>query len=206
MASADFDQAIAESHAATDGVLKGNPDGFKALYSRSEDITLGNPFGGFARGWDQVAEQLERASSYYRDGEATGFEPVARAVGSELAYTVELERARPRLPAAPTSGSSLFELRRSIATKRTVGGSSIVMPIPGSPARPPSPCSRGGRLPVAIEDSDAEAHTPGIEGCPDTPAIPPLSVPRCPGRAAAVPKVGAQGMVYALPACQRRCR
>ena len=93
MASADFDQAIAESHAATDGVLKGNPDGFKALYSRSEDITLGNPFGGFARGWDQVVEQLERASSYYRDGEATGFESVARAVGSELAYTVELERA-----------------------------------------------------------------------------------------------------------------
>ena len=134
MASADFDQAIAESHAATDGVLKGNPDGFKALYSRSEDITLGNPFGGFARGWDQVVEQLERASSYYRDGEATGFESVARAVGSELAYTVELERAKAKVRAAPTSGSSLFELRRSIATKRTVGDSSIVMPIPGSPA------------------------------------------------------------------------
>ena len=43
MASADFDQAIAESHAATDGVLKGNPGGFKALYSRSEDITLREP-------------------------------------------------------------------------------------------------------------------------------------------------------------------
>jgi ketosteroid isomerase-like protein len=97
MASADFDQAIAESHAATDGVLKGNPDGFKALYSRREDITLGNPFGGFARGWDQVVEQLERASSYYRDGEATGFESVARAVGSELAYTVELERAKAKV-------------------------------------------------------------------------------------------------------------
>ena len=77
------------------------PDGFKALYSRSEDITLGNPFGGFARGWDQVAEQLERASSYYRDGEATGFESVARAVGSELACTVELERAK-----AKVAGSS----------------------------------------------------------------------------------------------------
>ena len=97
MASADFDQAIAESHAATDGILKGNPDGFKALYSRSEDITLGNPFGGFARGWDQVVEQLERASSHYRDGEATGFESVARAVGSELAYTVELERANAKV-------------------------------------------------------------------------------------------------------------
>ncbi len=97
MASADFDQAIAESHAATDGILKGNPDGFKALYSRREDITLGNPFGGFARGWDQVAEQLQRASSYYRDGEATGFESVTRAVGSELAYTVELERAKAKV-------------------------------------------------------------------------------------------------------------
>jgi ketosteroid isomerase-like protein len=101
MASADFDQAIAESHAATDGVLKGNPDGFKALYSCREDLTLGNPFGGFARGWDQVVEQLERACSYYRDGEAAVFEPVARAVGSELAYTVELKRAR-----AKVAGSS----------------------------------------------------------------------------------------------------
>ncbi len=77
--------------------MKGNPDGFKALYSRREDITLGNPFGGFARGWDQVVEQLERASSYYRDGEATGFESVTRAVGSELAYTVELERAKAKV-------------------------------------------------------------------------------------------------------------
>lgn len=77
--------------------MKGNPDGFKALYSRREDITLGNPFGGFARGWDQVAEQLQRASSYYRDGEATGFESVTRAVGSELAYTVELERAKAKV-------------------------------------------------------------------------------------------------------------
>jgi ketosteroid isomerase-like protein len=109
MASADFDQAIAESHAATDGVLKGNPDGFKALYSRSEDITLGNPFGGFARGWDQVAEQLERASSYYRDGEATGFESVARAVGAELAYTVELERAKAKV--AGSSGVREFAVR-----------------------------------------------------------------------------------------------
>ena len=44
-----------------------------------------------------MVEQLERASSYYRDGEATGFESVARAVGSELAYTVELERAKAKV-------------------------------------------------------------------------------------------------------------
>jgi hypothetical protein len=104
MASADFDQAIAESHAATDGVLKGNPDGFKALYSRSEYITLGNPFGGFARGWDQVVEQLERASSYYRDGEATGFESVAQAVGSSWPPRSNSNGPGPRWPAARREG------------------------------------------------------------------------------------------------------
>ncbi len=130
MASADFDQAIAESHAATDGVLKGNPDGFKALYSRSEEITLGNPFGGFARGWDQVAEQLERASSYYRDGEATGFESVARAVGSELAYTVELERAKAKV--AGNSDVREFAVRVTSIYRNEAGGCGVPEPGHGS--------------------------------------------------------------------------
>ena len=50
MAATDLESAIQQSHDATDKVLKGDPEGFKALYSRSEDITLGNPFGGFGRG------------------------------------------------------------------------------------------------------------------------------------------------------------
>jgi ketosteroid isomerase-like protein len=92
MASADFGQVILEARAALDKIAKGSAEGYKALYSRGEDITLGNPFGGFARGWDQVVEQLERAASHYRDGETTGFETVMELVTPELAYTVEIER------------------------------------------------------------------------------------------------------------------
>jgi hypothetical protein len=31
----------------------------REIYSRGEDITLANPFGGVARGWPEVSEMLE---------------------------------------------------------------------------------------------------------------------------------------------------
>jgi len=97
MASADFDLTIAQSRAALDKIAKGDPEGYKALFSRGQDVTLGNPFGGFARGWEQVVEQLERAASHYRGGETTGFETVMRIVTPELAYTVEIERFKAKV-------------------------------------------------------------------------------------------------------------
>jgi len=65
----DFDEVMIRSRDALDQIAKGNPDGYKALYSRRDDITLGNPFGGFGRGIEAVYEQLERAASHYCDGE-----------------------------------------------------------------------------------------------------------------------------------------
>lgn len=88
----DFDDVIERSHTALGQIARGDASGYKALYSRREDITLGNPFGGFGRGWDQVVEQLERAASYYTDGKTTDFEMVMNAVTPEFAYTVEIER------------------------------------------------------------------------------------------------------------------
>ena len=87
-----FEDAISASHAATDRIMRGDAGGFKDLYSRRGDITLGNPFGGFGRGWDGVVEQLERAASYFSDGRAVDFEQISKADGGELAYTVEIER------------------------------------------------------------------------------------------------------------------
>jgi ketosteroid isomerase-like protein len=93
----DFAAVTAQSRAALDQIAKGNPDGYKALYSAASDITLGNPFGGFGRGRAAVYEQLERAASHYRDGETTGFEMVSKFVGADLAYTVEIERFKAKV-------------------------------------------------------------------------------------------------------------
>jgi ketosteroid isomerase-like protein len=97
MSYESFNDAISASHAATDRIMRGDAGGFKDLYSRRGDITLGNPFGGFGRGWDGVVEQLERAASYFSDGRATGFEEISKTAADELGYTVEIERVETKV-------------------------------------------------------------------------------------------------------------
>jgi hypothetical protein len=78
--------------------MKGNCEPARELFSEREDVTLGNPFGPFARGLAQVVETLKRAASHYRDGQASGFDAISKYVTSDLAYIVEVERlTRPGL-------------------------------------------------------------------------------------------------------------
>ena len=93
----DLDEVLEQSHLALDELMRGSPDGYKKLFSRRDDVTLANPFGPPVRGWDELAKTLERAASHYRDGEATGFENVAKYITSELAYTVEMERMQAKV-------------------------------------------------------------------------------------------------------------
>ena len=93
----DFDDVLEQHHLALDEIMRGSPDGYKRVYSRRDDVTLANPFGPPARGWEEVAKTLERAASQFRDGEATGFENVAKYTTAELAYTVEIERSQTKL-------------------------------------------------------------------------------------------------------------
>ena len=51
-----------------------------------------NPFGPFVRGFPQVAETMAAAAALYRDGEASGFDLIAKHVGADVAYLVEVER------------------------------------------------------------------------------------------------------------------
>ena len=93
----DFDEVLEQYHLALDEIVKGSPDGYKRVYSHQDDVTLANPFGPPARGWDEVAKTLERAASQFRDGEATGFENVAKYITPDLAYTVEIERSQTKV-------------------------------------------------------------------------------------------------------------
>ena len=100
MAANDLDSAIEQSHAALAAILKGDPSVYKALYSDRDDVTLGNPFGPYARGRRKVDETLDRAASNYRDGESTGIELVAKYVSNDLACIVEVERGRSKVGGA----------------------------------------------------------------------------------------------------------
>ena len=97
---AEQDLPLDEYHRAGLEITNGNPEVYKSLYSRDDDVTLANPFGPPARGWSNVSATLDRAAENYRDGEVVGFENVATVAGPDLAYTVEIESYRARVGGA----------------------------------------------------------------------------------------------------------
>ena len=88
----DLGEVVEQYHLAAGEFVKGNPEPARKLFSHREDVTLANPQGPAVRGWEQVAQTMERAASARRDGVATSFEIVAKYVTPELAYVVEVER------------------------------------------------------------------------------------------------------------------
>jgi ketosteroid isomerase-like protein len=87
-------QVIEEYHASVGDFLKGDPEPQKRLWSRRDDITLANPLGPPACGWQQVEAALDRAGSLIRGGEVLGSERISAVETSELAYIVEIEQFR----------------------------------------------------------------------------------------------------------------
>jgi ketosteroid isomerase-like protein len=93
----DVDQLIERFHRAQGAFVKGDAEPMNGLFSYEEDVTLANPLGPPVRGWEPVAEAMERAASPFRDGRATGFETLAKHVTPELAYVVEIERGEAKI-------------------------------------------------------------------------------------------------------------
>ena len=93
----DVDQLTEQYQLGLEEFMKGNPEPVKELFSHRDDVTLANPLGPPARGWDQVASTIERASSFMRDGEDLRCETVAKYVTPELAYTVWIERVKAKV-------------------------------------------------------------------------------------------------------------
>ena len=120
----DAEAVIERSHRALGAFFKGDPGLTLQLFSRREDVTLGNPFGPFVRGWEQVSETAARAATHYRDGEVVGFERVATYATADLACFVEVERYH-----AKVGGSEELHavvLRVTSVLRREVDGWRIV--------------------------------------------------------------------------------
>ena len=115
MALANLDQAIEQSHLALNAILKGDPKLYEELFAQKEDITLGNPFGPFARGRSGVVKTLEGAAAKYRDGTAT-VDLVAKYADDKMACIVEVENDRAKVGGSETLTefhvrvTSLYEL------------------------------------------------------------------------------------------------
>jgi ketosteroid isomerase-like protein len=97
MTARTLDAAIEQSHAALAAILKGDKSGYEALFSERDDITLGNPFGPYAKGRKAVEATLAGAAAHYRDGEVTAAELLATYASHDLACVVEVEQGRAKV-------------------------------------------------------------------------------------------------------------
>ena len=115
---------IEESHRALAEFIKGDSRPIKTLFSRRDDVCLGNPFGPFVRGWKEVEATADRAATLYRDGEVIGFQTVSSYSTGGLACYVETERYRARM--GGRSEFSVVELRVTTVLRQEDGAWKIV--------------------------------------------------------------------------------
>ena len=92
-AATDVDELIERYQLGLDEFMKGDHESVKELFSHKEDVTLANPLGPPAHGWEQVSTTIEHAASHFRDGRLVGVEIVEKHVAPGFAYTLWLEHA-----------------------------------------------------------------------------------------------------------------
>jgi ketosteroid isomerase-like protein len=133
----DAEALMERSHRALGEFFNGDPGLVLQLSSRREDVTLGNPFGPFVRGWEQVSDTAARAATHYRDGEVVSFERVAAYATGDLACFVEVERYRAKVGASEEM--TPVALRVTSVVRREDDGWRIVSrhADPITSARPP---------------------------------------------------------------------
>ena len=120
----EFDAFLEQYHLADAEFVKGNPEPYKMIYSHREDAILGNPFGPFARGWNEISATLERAASFYRDGEILGYEELAKYEAPALSSIVEVVRGKAKIG----GGTEItpFSLRTTSVLRREDGTWKVV--------------------------------------------------------------------------------
>jgi ketosteroid isomerase-like protein len=84
-------------HQSVAAFIRGDAEVQKALWSRRDDVTLANPLGPPAKGFDGVCRVIDRAVTQISQGEDYRFDTVSWVETADLAYEVGLERNRAKL-------------------------------------------------------------------------------------------------------------
>ena len=92
----EFDQLVEHYHRVVNEFAGGDPKPVIALLSHRDDVSLAGGFGGFMRGYDQVAKAIEFAATQFKEGKVS-FDNLANVVTQDLGYIVEVESYRSKL-------------------------------------------------------------------------------------------------------------
>jgi ketosteroid isomerase-like protein len=96
----DLDEFRDRYHRSVEAIIRGDAEPQSMLWSRRDDVTLANPYGPPAKGWERVCQVAARAASLLRDGEGLTFDRVSGHETADLAYDVGIQRFRAKLGGA----------------------------------------------------------------------------------------------------------
>jgi ketosteroid isomerase-like protein len=120
----DFGDTLERTHQSVASLLEGDPEPQKRLWSRSADITLANPLGGFRRGWPAVEEGLNNVAAGSEGGWSCEFDEVTTVTGSDVGYAFEVERFESKLKGP--EGRAPWALRVTMIFRLEEGGWKLV--------------------------------------------------------------------------------
>jgi ketosteroid isomerase-like protein len=103
---ATFADMLSREQAAEAAVVRGDPEPYKALWWRGEEVSLFGAFGPCKKGWPQLEKTFDWVASRYREGTVTGEYEVVHE-GGDLAYTVGYEISDVVLDGAPMTRQRL---------------------------------------------------------------------------------------------------
>jgi ketosteroid isomerase-like protein len=87
-------------HESVAAFIRGDTEMQKPLWSRRDDVTLANPLGPPARGFEGVCAVMDHASRQISGGHGYAFDTISFVETVDLAYEVGIERSRVRLGGA----------------------------------------------------------------------------------------------------------
>ena len=102
----------------------GRADDYKALWSRSRDVTLSGGLGGaIEKGWDAVGRRLDWVGTQFSNG-TNRIERVVVHASGDLAYLVQAEHLKYRVPGQDKDTTR--DYRVTMVFRRETGGWRIV--------------------------------------------------------------------------------
>jgi ketosteroid isomerase-like protein len=122
--TSDLNELRDRYHQSVAAFIQGDRDAQKPLWSRRDDVTLANPLGPPAKGFEGVCGVIDRAAEQISDGEGYTFDTIAWVETADLAYEVGLERNRAKLAGAAEKVP--ISLRVTTVIRREDGGWKIV--------------------------------------------------------------------------------
>jgi ketosteroid isomerase-like protein len=105
----DFIRAVEQGGRAAGDFAGGDPQPYRSLWARDDDVTIFGAWGAYEQGWQAVEPRLDWAAARFASG-GTQQEILSMGSSGDLGYTVALERGQVTLAGESVAATMLLRV------------------------------------------------------------------------------------------------